>query len=131
MSIGSELDAALAEIPAPVTPFDPSTLQGEITALQNAVAALQPPLVIPPVIVPPDHPPVIQTIPTLTFFVGKPQSISLLAFCSDPDGDKLTLSLSGTLLPGITFDGTSMNYDGAGAVASAPANQLFANDGKP
>lgn len=132
MTLGTDLDAALAAAassPIAPPPFDPATLQQEITDLRTAVAALQAP--IPPVVVPPDHPPIIQPIPTLSFTFGRAQSISLMAFCSDPDGDPLTLTLSGTLPAGIGFDSKSLNYDGIGAVASALVNQLFASDGKP
>lgn len=159
MTIGSELDAALAAaIPAP---FDPAPLNAridqvaaavvagntaganamlqiatqlgsEITALQATVAGLQPPVVLPPppVIVPPDHPPVWQTVPTITFTLGQPQSISVAVYVSDPDGDPLTITMAGTLPGGISFDGKSLVYDGVGTLGLATGIVLTANDGR-
>jgi hypothetical protein len=42
-----------------------------------------------------NHPPVVQTIPDIVFFEGIPAQVDLHQYASDPDGDPLTVLLTG------------------------------------
>jgi putative Ig domain-containing protein len=50
--------------------------------------------------------PVWTTVPNLVWTVGVPVSLDLAAYCTDPDGDPLTYSLSLALPPGLTLNGS-------------------------
>ena len=134
MTIGTDLDAALAAAaasPTPTLPFDASTINAQIAALTAAVAALQagvPPPPPPPV----DHPPVWLAIPPVLFTQGKAGTFSYAGLCSDPDGDPLTFTFSGSLPTGVTHDSANRRfvYDGVGAVGQTSGNFIIADDGR-
>lgn len=118
----------------PVGPIGPQGIPG-VQGIQGpagpqGIPGTAPVVTPPPIVVPPDHPPVWQTVPTITFTLGQPQSISVAVFVSDPDGDPLTITLAGTLPGGISFDGKSLVYDGVGALGLATGIVLTANDGR-
>lgn len=74
--------------------------------------------------------PVWVTVPTVTFTVGVPATFPISAFVSDADGDALTITHTGTLPVGVTFDAANKRfvYDGSGAVQSTTGHVLTAND---
>ena len=77
--------------------------------------------------------PVWTTIPTIAFTQGIASSFSLASFASDPNGDALSITMSGAALPaGVSFDaaGKRLVYDGIGAVASVGGVQMTADDGR-
>jgi hypothetical protein len=123
MPIGQDLDVKLG------------THDSQIAALTAAVAVLQNASTVPPPPPPaPNHPPVWQVVPTVTFFPGKPAAFPLSGLVVDPDGDLLTLSLVSGILPvGVTFDavGKQFVWDGVGAPGGTGTVIINANDGKP
>ncbi len=50
-------------------------------------------------------PPVWSTIPNQNWTVGVPITLDLNNYCSDPENDPLTFSLSASLPPGVTLSG--------------------------
>lgn len=129
MTIGADLDAKLATIPAP---FDASTITLQIATLTSAVKALQtgvPPPPPPPV----NHPPIWLTFPVVNFTQGKASSFPFAGLVSDADGDQLSFTFAGTLPAGVTFDGPGKRlvYDGIGAVGESTGNTIVADDGRP
>ena len=147
MTIGSELDAALAaaQQPGPQGPAGPAGPQGpqgvpgttpdltlinsEIAALQAAVAVLQGQT--PP---PANRPPVWTTVPSIVFTQGVSGTISVASYATDPDGNPLTITLNTSvpLQAGVSFDSPNKRfvYDGVGAAAVTTGHILTADDGK-
>jgi hypothetical protein len=71
-------------------------------------------------------------IPTIQFTEGVAASFSIAAFLVDPEGAVATLMKNDVVLPpGVTFDGTAMQfiYDGVGAAATTEGHVLTADDG--
>ncbi|MCW5661979.1 MAG: hypothetical protein KIT60_30110 [Burkholderiaceae bacterium] len=74
--------------------------------------------------------PVWSTVPTVTFTVGVPAVFSIAAFVTEPDGDPLTITHSGSLPNGVTFDAANKRfvYDGSGVAQSTGGHVLTADD---
>lgn len=86
----------------------------------------------PPSPTPPsaNRPPTWTTLPTVTFTLGIPSTFSVASFVTDPDGDALTLTHSGALPNGVTFDSANKRfvYDGSGAAQASGGHVLTADD---
>ena len=72
--------------------------------------------------------PVIQTTPAPVFTEGTAASYDLLQHAVDPNGDTLTLAMSGTLPQGISLSGNSLVYDGVEGATSSAGHVLTATD---
>jgi hypothetical protein len=63
--------------------------------------------------------PVWTTIPDQVWVVGVPVNLDLASYCSDPDGDALTYTLSAALPDGVTLTGSVISGTPTGVFAAA------------
>ena len=59
------------------------------------------------------------TIPNQAWTVGVPVRLDLSAYCTDPDGDPLTFSLSRSLPAGVTLNGAIISGTPTSTFAAA------------
>ena len=72
--------------------------------------------------------PVIQTTPAPVFIEGTAASYDLLQHAVDPNGDTLTLAVSGIFPQGISLSGNSIVYDGVESATTSAGHVLTATD---